>query len=119
MATVLTLAAVATDEPEVAENMVAVAMLACTKPPGNHETHRSKALYVVRAMPERTRISPSKIKKGMAINDDEFDVDQTMRPSAFIKGNALKKLLTPNPSKKSTIPTGIVKANIPSKPTTK
>ncbi len=43
MATVATVAAVATDEPEVAENIVAVATLAWTSPPGIHDTHLSSA----------------------------------------------------------------------------
>jgi hypothetical protein len=43
MATVATVAAVATDEPEVAENMVAVAILAWTSPPGSQDTHLSSA----------------------------------------------------------------------------
>ena len=37
-------AAVATDEPDVAENIVAVATLACTSPPGSQETQRSSAV---------------------------------------------------------------------------
>ena len=40
---VATVAAVATDDPEVAENIVAVATLAWISPPGSHENHRSSA----------------------------------------------------------------------------
>ncbi len=43
MATVATVAAVATDDPDVAENMVAVAILAWTRPPGSHDSHLSSA----------------------------------------------------------------------------
>ena len=43
MATVATVAAVATDEPDVAENMVAVPILAWMRPPGSHESQASSA----------------------------------------------------------------------------
>ena len=43
MATVATVAAVATEEPEVAENIVAVAILAWINPPGSQLSHLSSA----------------------------------------------------------------------------
>src|SRR2546422_7080577 len=59
-------AAVATLEPEVAANMAHAAMFECISPPGSQGTHSTSALYMRSAMPERSRISPSSTKNGIA-----------------------------------------------------
>ncbi len=46
-------AAVATEEPEVAANSAEVPILACKRPPGSQESHLFKALYVFSAIPAR------------------------------------------------------------------
>ena len=54
-------AAVATLEPEVAANSVQAATLACISPPGSQTSHLRSASYMSPAMPERKKISPSRM----------------------------------------------------------
>ena len=61
MATVPMVAAVATLEPETAENNVQVPILECMRPPGSHDIQCIMAAYMRSAMPERSRISPSRM----------------------------------------------------------
>ena len=116
MATDATVAAVATEEPDVAENKVAVATFAWISPPGNHETQDSKAEYVRCAMPLLTSISPSNTKNGIAMSVALFDEDQITWPRPRISGNGLKKASIPKASKKRTMPTGIDSVRKTSKP---
>ena len=51
-------AAVATLEPLVAENMAEAPMLAFISPPGSHDTHLDTAPYIRPATPECTSSSP-------------------------------------------------------------
>ena len=66
MATVPTVAAVATLEPDVAENSVDAPMLACISPPGSHDSHRLIAPYMRSAKPARSSTSPSMMNSGIA-----------------------------------------------------
>ena len=75
-------AAVATLEPEVAANIAQAAMLECISPPGSHGTHSTSALYMRSAMPERSRISPSSTKNGIATSRKLFDVAHAISPMA-------------------------------------
>ena len=54
-------AAVATEEPDTAENMVQVPMLECMSPPGSHDSQWVMAPYIRSAIPERSRNSPSRM----------------------------------------------------------
>lgn len=87
MATVPTVAAVATLEPEVAANNALAPMLACMRPPGNHDSHRLMAPYIFSAMPERSRISPSRMNSGMATMRNSLLVDHDTSPMAWVSGN--------------------------------
>jgi hypothetical protein len=80
-------AAVATLEPEVAANIAQAAMFECMSPPGSHGTHRTRALYMRSAIPERSRISPSSTKNGMATSRKLFDVAHATSPSASVSGS--------------------------------
>ena len=59
-------AAVATLEPQTAENSVQAPMLECIRPPGSQDSHCAMAPYMRSAMPERSRISPSSTNIGIA-----------------------------------------------------
>ena len=80
-------AAVATLEPEVAANMAQAAMLECIRPPGSHGTHSTSALYMRSAMPDRSRISPSSTKNGIATSRKLFEVPQAISPIASESGS--------------------------------
>ena len=80
-------AAVATLEPEVAANIAQAAMLECISPPGSHGTHSTSALYMRSAMPERSRISPSSTKNGIATRRKLFEVPQAISPIASESGS--------------------------------
>jgi hypothetical protein len=62
-----TVAAVATDDPEVAENIAQVAMLVCKSPPGRRPSHTASASYILSATPPRSKSSPSSMNSGMAV----------------------------------------------------
>src|SRR6184192_3327404 len=68
-------------------NIAACAMFECISPPGSHGTHRTRALYMRSAMPERSRISPSNTKNGMATSRKLFDVAQATSPIASVSGS--------------------------------
>ena len=79
-------AAVATLDPEVAANIAHAAMLECMSPPGSHGIQSTSAPYMRSAMPERSRISPSRTKNGMATSRKLFDVAQAISPIASESG---------------------------------
>lgn len=66
-----------TNEPEVAKNIVAVAILACTRPPVIHDSQRSSATYVRSATPPHTKISPISTKSGIVIRLEDAEADHT------------------------------------------
>ena len=80
-------AAVATLEPEVAANIAQAAMLECISPPGSHGIQSTSASYMRSAMPERSRISPSSTKNGIATSRKLFDVPQAISPIASDSGS--------------------------------
>src|SRR5680860_1835953 len=99
-------AAVATLEPDVAENSVAVAMLAWSSPPGSQDSQLSSARYVLLAIPVRTRISPSNINSGIAISRKLSDADHKTSPIALISGKGEKNSSRNSPSTISVAATG-------------
>ncbi len=87
MATVPMVAAVATLDPEVAANIAQAAIFECIRPPGSQGIHSTSALYMRSAMPERSRISPSRTKNGIATSRKLLDVDQLTSPMASASGS--------------------------------
>src|SRR5690606_33244764 len=87
IATVPTVAAVATLEPDVAENSALAPMLACIRPPGSQDSHKLMALYIFSAIPDRKRISPSRMNNGMATIRNSVLVDQETSPRAWVSGS--------------------------------
>src|SRR3546814_14194884 len=87
MATVLTVAAVATLEPDVAANAALAPMLACISPPGNQPSHFSMEPYMRSAMPARSMISPSRMNIGIATRMKSVLVDQKISPVARNSGS--------------------------------
>jgi hypothetical protein len=85
-ATVPTVAAVATDEPEVAENSAQVPMLVCSRPPGRRPSHTASASNILSAMPPRKRISPSSMNSGMAVITELLSVPHTTPPIISMSG---------------------------------
>ena len=65
-AMVPTVAAVATDDPDVAENSAQVAILVCNSPPGKRFSQTARASYIRSAMPPRSINSPSIMNSGIA-----------------------------------------------------
>ena len=62
-------------------------MLECMRPPGSQGIHSTSALYIRSAMPERSRISPSSTKNGIATSRKLLDVDQPTSPMASDSGS--------------------------------
>ncbi len=67
-ATVPIVAAVATDEPDVAANSAQQPMFVCSSPPGRRASHADSATYMRSAMPERSSSSPSSTNSGIAVS---------------------------------------------------
>src|SRR3546814_8004692 len=88
MATVPTVAAVATLEPEVAAKRALAPMFACISPPGSHDSHRLIEPYIFSARPERSRISPSMMNRGMATSRNSLLVLQVTSPMARESGRS-------------------------------
>ncbi len=57
-------------------------MFECMVPPGSQESHCTIALYMRSAMPARSRISPSMMKRGMATRTYSMAFCHTISPSA-------------------------------------
>ena len=104
-------AAVATLEPEVAANIAQAAMFECISPPGSQGTQRTSALYMRSAMPERSRISPSSTKNGMATSRKLFDVAHATSPSASVSGSREYISDSASPRKPSAAATGTASAS--------
>ena len=64
-ATVEIVAAVATDEPDTAENSAEAPMLVCSRPPGMRLSHWPSDWYILSVAPPRIRISPSRMYSGI------------------------------------------------------
>src|SRR5690554_1649728 len=108
MATVPTVAAVATLEPEVAANKALAPILACINPPGSHDSHRLMALYILSARPERSKISPSIMKSGMATRRNSLLVAQDISPMARESGSIEYRGSRISPSRPRAAPTGML-----------
>ena len=92
-ATVPIVAAVATDEPEVAANSAHAPMLVCSRPPGSPPSHAESAVYMRSAMPERSSSSPSSTNSGMQVSRFSLSVPQTT--GAMESMNGAPKAATP------------------------
>lgn len=102
-----TVAAVATLEPEVAENSVEAPMLACIRPPGSHDSHRLMAPYMRSAKPARSSTSPSMMNSGMATSRNSLLVLQEISPIARDSGSIENIGSRIRPSTPRAAPTGI------------
>ena len=81
-----TVAAVATEEPQTAENSVQAPMLECISPPGSQDSQCVMAAYMRSAMPARSRISPSRMNIGIATRITSVVAPQASSPSASLSG---------------------------------
>src|SRR5829696_6384123 len=86
VATVPMVAAVATLEPDVAAKTMQAPMLACISPPGSQESHWLIDAYSRSAIPDRSRISPSRINSGTLTKRKLLEADQTISPMARCTG---------------------------------
>ncbi len=86
MATVPMVAAVATDEPEMAANMAHEPTFECMRPPGSHDSQCVAAAYMLSAMPERSMISPNRMNSGMATRMTSVEDTQPISPMARLRG---------------------------------
>ena len=77
------MAAVATDEPQVAASTAHEPILACMLPPGSQASHCDMALYIFSAMPARSRISPSMTNIGTATRIASMLLSQVVSPMAM------------------------------------
>ena len=73
-------AAVATDEPQVAANKAQPPMLLCSSPPGSRDSQTDRPTYIRSARPLRSRISPSRMNIGMAVSRFSFWTPQMTLP---------------------------------------
>ena len=65
-------AAVATEEPDTAENSAEEATLVCSRPPGSGFSQSDSERYIWSVEPQRTRISPSRMNSGSASSSESF-----------------------------------------------
>src|SRR5690606_34487526 len=100
---------VATLEPDVAANSALAPMLACIRPPGSHDSQRLMAPYMLSAMPERSRISPSRMNSGMATIRNSLLVLQDTSPMAWVSGSIEYNGSRIRPSTPSAAPTGMLR----------
>ncbi len=73
-ATVEIVAAVATDEPETAENSAEAPMLVCSRPPGRRLSQSDSEWYILSVAPPRIRISPSRMYSGIQPDRGDYAV---------------------------------------------
>src|SRR4030095_5116156 len=76
-ATVPIVAAVATEDPDVAAKSAQAPMLVCSRPPGIPPRHADSAVDIRSAMPERSRSSPSSTNSGTQVSRFSLSVPQT------------------------------------------
>ena len=79
-------AAVATDEPEVAANSAQLPMLVCSRPPGRRPSQADSAMYMRSAMPERNSSSPKSTNSGIEVRRFSFCTPQTTGAIESMKG---------------------------------
>jgi hypothetical protein len=118
-ATVPTVAAVATEEPEVAANRAQVPILVCSKPPGRRPSQTDSASNMRSAMPPRSSNSPSSMNKGTAVITELLSVLQTTPPIMSISGMPWAKRPPTVPTNKMAKATGRlrnIRASMTAKP---
>src|ERR1043166_9461351 len=91
-------AAVATDEPEIAENTPQAAMLVCSNPPGSRSSQTFSARYNRSDNPARNKISPIRRNSGTATSTKLDDGVHTVCPRKFQNGRSENAKPTINPS---------------------
>ena len=91
MATVPMVAAVATDEPEVAAKIALAAMLVWMSLPGMRANHGVSAENRRSLMPDRCISSPIMMNMGAAIRMKSFDEFQASSPIAPVMGKKAKR----------------------------
>ena len=82
-------AAVATEEPEMAENTAQETMLVCSSPPGRRFSHTFSALYNRSDRPARSRISPISRNSGTATSTKLELGPHSVCPAKFHQGRSL------------------------------
>ena len=103
-------AAVATDEPEVAANSAQEPTFECMRPPGSQDSHCASAPYMRSAMPERSRISPISMNSGIAMSRNSMLFSHIMSPSARCRGITEKNCARVRASTPSTAAIGTLRA---------
>src|SRR5436190_9225232 len=104
-ATVPIVAAVATDDPDVAANKAQQPMLVCKRPPGKRPSHAASVTYILSAMPLRSSSSPSKMNNGIAVSRFSFCTPQTTEAMESMNGRP--KASNPPPAPTTNIDTAI------------
>jgi hypothetical protein len=61
-------------------------MLECMSPPGSHDNQWVAAAYILSAIPERSKISPMRMNRGMATRMTLVFDTQASSPMARLKG---------------------------------
>ena len=82
-------AAVATEDPEVAANRADEPILECIKPPGNHPSHFTMLSYIRSVMPARSKISPIITNIGIATSKKSVEVCHAKSEIARYSGMGL------------------------------
>src|SRR5690625_274415 len=80
-ATVPIVAAVATDEPEMAANRPHETILECSSPPGSGDSQYDSVRYMRSVTPARTKISPNNTNKGMQVRMKLFREPHIVLPN--------------------------------------
>ncbi len=111
IATVVMVAAVATEEPEIDEKIAEDAIFACNNPPGNQESHFCKAKYIFFAIPEWRSISPKSTKNGMESSRKSVLALQVTSPIDSKMGKSDRKYPTNIPTPAMVEATGTDKNN--------
>ena len=73
-------AAVATEDPETAENIAHAPIFVCKRPPGIRLSQSVRLSYMLRVMPARSKISPKSTKSGIVVRRKSFITAQRLVP---------------------------------------
>ena len=95
-------AAVATLDPEIAENTAQAAMFVCSRPPGQRRIQTLSARYSWSDRPDRSRISPIRRNSGTATSTKLDDGAQITWPRNSQNGRSEKMNPDSNASAPST-----------------
>src|SRR5699024_23018 len=80
-ATVPMVAAVATEEPDIAANKPHETILECSKPPGSGDNQYESVRYIRSVTPARTKISPNNTNKGIQVRMKLFKEPHMVLPN--------------------------------------